>query len=217
MDSVTKQLIDAIDPFGAFGEGSIIFDPCVFTRKERIQIGAHCRIDSFSKLEGGERLILGDYVHVASFAHLNIGGGKLTVENGAAFASGCRIITGGNHIEGRSMSAVAPHENQKLYRGEVHIGEDACVLTGAIVLPYCHIGKGARLAAGSVLTQQIPSYEVWAGVPAQRVGYFPHAGVYHRFEDGVRRSRTGETIRPNFCRCGADLAKGDECRCHLSG
>jgi acetyltransferase-like isoleucine patch superfamily enzyme len=168
-DSVTKHLVNMIDYMDK-GQGTWIADNVVFTKRERIVIGAHCRIDDFVKLEGGAGLSIGDYIHIASFCHLNIGGGKLLLGSRSAFASGCKIITGGNRPEGQSMSAVAPMDLQVIKLDTVVICEDACILTNAVVLPGVRVGVGARLAAGSVLTKSIPDYEIWAGVPAKKIG-----------------------------------------------
>lgn len=150
-----------------------IYDPVVFTktRDERgrpnIWIGEGARIDSFTKIEGGVSVCIGKNVHVASYAHLNIGGGTLFIDNGAAIASGVRIITGGNAPDAKSASAVAPLDEQVLHSARVSIQSDACVYAGAIILPNVSIGSGARVAAGAVVTKNVPPYEIWAGNPAR--------------------------------------------------
>ena len=45
----------------------------------------------------------------------------------------------------------------------VWIGEMVCILSGV------HIGKGAIIAAGSVVTKNVPPYTIVAGVPAKIV------------------------------------------------
>lgn len=143
-----------------------IFDPCVLLNPDVIMIGENCRIDSFCKLEGGLGLHIGPFVHVASFVHLNIGGGYLLIGEHAAFASGSRVITGGNRPNGRSMSACSPSDLQVLKSNEVRIGAYAAVLSGAIILPGVTLGEGAVAAAGAVVTKDIPAWEIWAGNPA---------------------------------------------------
>lgn len=157
-------------PFQYQGGQVDIYEPVVIVRPEMIRLGAGVRIDSFVKLEGGEGLDIGRWVHVASFAHLNIGGGELLVGDGAAFASGSKVITGSNLPEGRSMSASAPMAFQRIERKRNIIGAYACVLTNAVVLPGLNIGEGGVLAAGAVLTKDLPNYEIWAGVPARKIG-----------------------------------------------
>ena len=50
---------------------------------------------------------------------------------------------------------------------KVKIGKDVWIGANAIVLKGITIGNGAILGAGSVVTKDIPPYEIWAGVPAK--------------------------------------------------
>ena len=49
----------------------------------------------------------------------------------------------------------------------IHVGHHCWIGTGAIVLQGVTIGDGAVVAAGAVVTKNIPPYEVWGGVPAK--------------------------------------------------
>ncbi len=55
--------------------------------------------------------------------------------------------------------------------GAVVIGEDAMVGAGAIVLPGVHVGEGARVAANSLVTEDVPPDATVAGVPAEVVSH----------------------------------------------
>ncbi|MCJ8144317.1 chloramphenicol acetyltransferase [Ancylobacter sp. A5.8] len=58
----------------------------------------------------------------------------------------------------------------------VIIGHDVWIGHGAIVLPGRHIGDGAVVAAGAVVTKDVPAYAIVAGVPARVVRMrFPDA------------------------------------------
>jgi acetyltransferase-like isoleucine patch superfamily enzyme len=39
-----------------------------------------------------------------------------------------------------------------------------------LVLKGVTIGNGAIVAAGAAVTKSIPEYEIWAGVPARKIG-----------------------------------------------
>lgn len=147
--------------------GPEVFDYVVMTRRDRITIGNGSRIDSFVKLEGGTGLTIGRYVHIASFAHVGIGGGEVVIGDFAAIASGGKVIGGSNQMDAATMSACAPERMQRTTQSRTVIGPYAVVLTNATVLPGVTLGEGAVLAAGAVATRDIPAWEVWAGVPAR--------------------------------------------------
>jgi galactoside O-acetyltransferase len=136
----------------------------------RISLGMGSRIDSFVKLEGGEGLTIGRYVHIASFAHIGIGGGTTLIEDYAAVASGGKVISGSNQTDAPTMSACAPKHLQRVVRMMTTIGKWACVCTNAVVLPGVKLGEGAVLASGAVATVDIPAWEIWGGVPAKFIG-----------------------------------------------
>ena len=51
-------------------------------------------------------------------------------------------------------------------REEIIIGKNVWIGAGAIILPGVHIGDYTVIAAGSVVTQDIPSGVMAAGIPA---------------------------------------------------
>lgn len=61
-------------------------------------------------------------------------------------------------------------ETQRITSQILEIGEDAFIGTGAIILGIAMIGKGAIIGAGSVVTRDVPEFEVWAGNPARKIG-----------------------------------------------
>lgn len=51
-------------------------------------------------------------------------------------------------------------------KGEVHIEDDVFIGVNSSICSSVTIGKGAIVGAGSVVTKDIPPYQVWAGNPA---------------------------------------------------
>lgn len=145
----------------------VIYEPVIMIRRERITIGQGTRIDGFVKLEGGEGMAIGRYVHIASFAHIGIGGGTTTIEDFAAVSSGGRVISGSNIPDAPSGSAVAPPQMIHIERKFVKLCRFTIVFAGGIVLPGVTLHEGAILAAGGVATKDIPPWEIWGGTPAR--------------------------------------------------
>jgi acetyltransferase-like isoleucine patch superfamily enzyme len=83
-------------------------------------------------------------------------------------------------MAGYSMSSSAPAALQVVARMTTMIGSRAFIGVNAVVLPGVTIGEGAVIGAGAVVTRDVPAWEVWAGVPARRIG---------RREDGAQQWR----------------------------
>lgn len=52
---------------------------------------------------------------------------------------------------------------------KTYIGIDVWVGARAVILAGVSVGHGAIIGAGSVVTHDIPEFEIWAGAPARRV------------------------------------------------
>ncbi len=56
---------------------------------------------------------------------------------------------------------------EALSKGNIVVDDDVWFGYGAIVLSGVHIGQGAIIAAGSVVTKDVPPYSIVGGVPAE--------------------------------------------------
>jgi hypothetical protein len=56
-------------------------------------------------------------------------------------------------------------------KGEIAIGSDVWIGTRAMILSGVTIGHGAVVAAGAVVTRDVPPYAIVAGVPARVLRY----------------------------------------------
>ena len=63
----------------------------------------------------------------------------------------------------------------------VTIGEGAAIGARAVCVAPVTIGPWATVAAGAVVTRDVPAYGLVVGVPARRIGWVGRAGV--RLED----------------------------------
>ena len=61
-------------------------------------------------------------------------------------------------------------KEQGVTRGTVKIGNDCWIASHAVILANVTIGEGSVIAAGSVVTKDVPPYSIVAGVPAKVIG-----------------------------------------------
>ena len=65
-------------------------------------------------------------------------------------------------------------KNEAVSKGDIILDDDVWIGYRAIILSGVHIGQGAIVAAGAVVTKDVPPYAIVAGVPARIVKYrFP--------------------------------------------
>jgi hypothetical protein len=115
----------------------------------------------------------GERLHVASTAVLNdtllnTVSGNITVEEYAFFGHGVALLTGTHDVSrtGRERQLAIPSEGH-----DIVIGAGAWIASRAIVLGPCRIGANAVVAAGAVVSSDVPAGAIAAGVPARLVGH----------------------------------------------
>jgi acetyltransferase-like isoleucine patch superfamily enzyme len=153
----------------SIGKDVRIYEHCTILKPESIALGDSVRVDANVRLEGGISLIIGNYTHVASFCSLNQGGGELEIHAHCALSCGVRIATGLPDLSFLEVSPCEPPDKVHTVRKKTIIGEYCVLFSGSIILPGCTIGKGAVVGAGSVITKDVPSFEIWAGNPARKI------------------------------------------------
>lgn len=140
-----------------------------------IQIGNNVVIHS-----GIKHNVLGELTgfEVYSKANLIIGDGvnmsnakircekEIRIDNDVMLGGGVTIVDSNCHsldFNERMFSA----DGGKIVSVPIHIKRGAFVGTGAIILKGVTIGEEAIVAAGSVVTCDIPDHEIWGGNPAK--------------------------------------------------
>lgn len=83
----------------------------------------------------------------------------------------------------------------KYVKGEIIVGDNVWIGLNATILKNVHINEGAIIAAGSVVTKNVPSYEIWAGVPAKKIGERNRCDILY---DSTRFVYKGKLRKPYF-------------------
>lgn len=83
---------------------------------------------------------------------------------------------------------------------EVHVEQDVWIGFGAILLAGVRVGRGAIVAAGSVVAADVPPYAIVAGAPARQVGERLPEGLRAAHEKAIAEGefRMSERGRAHF-------------------
>lgn len=86
------------------------------------------------------------------------------------------ILTNDRNPRARTPSDT-PKTEKDWDKVAVKIGRDASIGAGAICVAPLEIGSWAMVAAGSVVTRDVPKFALVAGVPARRIGWVGKGGI----------------------------------------
>jgi len=161
-----------------------------------ITVGANFVAENFSEIQGlsSEGICLGDHVTIGSFAMIRPSGyyGReigvgLRVGNYSNIGSYCYIgcsggIEIGNHVlMSPRVSLFAENHNydrldipmraQGVTRAKIIVEDDCWLASGSTILAGVCIGTGAIVAAGAVVTKDVPARAIVGGVPAKIIGW----------------------------------------------
>jgi maltose O-acetyltransferase len=107
---------------------------------KNLQIGEYCQINEHVFIQGA---VIGNHVmiapHVSLLAHM--------------------------HKHDRTDIPMILQDRTKV--NKVIVEDDVWLGRNAIIMPGIHIGKGSIVAAGAVVTKDVPEYTVVGGVPAK--------------------------------------------------
>ena len=100
---------------------------------------------------------------------------KLQIGSFCSIAGTSKFILGGCHDVSTFLTyplkPMRLHEGSALCKGAIVIEDDVWIGESAIIMSGVHIGRGAVIGAGAVVTKDIPPYAVAVGVPAKVIKY----------------------------------------------
>ena len=125
------------------------------------ECGENCYIElPFRANWGGHHLHLGSGVYM-NFNMTMVDDGNIYIGNKVMFGPNVTIITG-THPVNPSL-----RERGLQYNKDVYIEDNAWIGSGVTILPGVKIGKNSVIAAGSMVTKDIPENVVAAGIPCR--------------------------------------------------
>lgn len=153
------------------GRGVVIEDYVTISAlsKKGIQLGDNVKIARFSIVECtgvirniGEGISIGSNSAVGAYSYLG-GQGGITIGQDVIMGAGVSFHSENHNYE----NPLIPIRQQGEIRKGIVVEDDCWIGAKSIILDGIHIGKGSIIAAGSVVTKNIPGGCVVAGVPAR--------------------------------------------------
>lgn len=143
---------------------------CFFYRLAGIKIGKGSTIHTRAKFYDPRNIQIGEDTIVGEGAVLD-GRAKLLIGNHVDIATEVMIYNSQHDIEDENFIA---KDEEVIIEDYVFIGPRA------IILPGVRIGKGAVVAAGAVVTKDVPPYAIVGGVPAKIIGERKNKNLHYK-------------------------------------
>ncbi len=157
------------------GKGIIVHRPIIIRGGKSIRIGNMSVVgrngvltawtnyegqELYPSIEIGDSCDFGEYIHISCTNHIIIGNGVLTGR--------WVTISDNSHGDSKPDSLNIPPSQRPVYsKGPIIIEDNVWIGDKATVLGGVTIGKGAIIAANSVVTHDVPPHCVVGGIPAK--------------------------------------------------
>ena len=144
----------------------------LYSVRRGVRLGARVHVGPGSVLWASRSLVVEEDVYIGKYCTIQVNGriGRYTM-----IANNVGVVGRLDHdyrVVGtpiRFAPWIGDESASEDQMASVDIGEDVWVGYGAIILSGIRIGRGAVIAAGSVVTKDVESYSIVAGVPAKSV------------------------------------------------
>ena len=158
---------DCISTFATFGKGSSLAYP--------FSVSGVNRYEKFNNANDAKNIFIGKGVKLGQYITMYATRAKIIIGDRTFTGPNVTIMTGDHpyDIKGRYIADNRKYEIQAAggdiskYDKDVVIDEDVWIGCNVTILKGVHIGRGAIIAAGSVVTRSIPAYCIAGGNPAK--------------------------------------------------
>lgn len=109
-----------------------------------------------------------DFTYIGDHNNIRASGGNITIGNYCLISQQITIVASNHRIALDKYIFFQDWDNSKI---NVHIGNDVWIGANAVILPGVNIENGAVIAAGTVVTKNVPANAIVAGTPGKIIKY----------------------------------------------
>lgn len=130
---------------------------------KRTYLGRRLVVYGYNNLSINDNVSIGENnMFICTLAKINIGSHVM-------FGPNVTMVTGGHRMDviGRYMDTIRKEEKAPENDQDINIVGDNWIGANSTLLKGVTVGRGAVIAAGSVVTKDVPAYSIVGGVPAR--------------------------------------------------
>ena len=141
-------------------------------KKKFISCGTNVDVP-YNTAFGDFNIIVGNDVFIGPGCRLMSNSAPIIIGNHVMFGPNVTIITSDHRTDviGRLMKGIPSSEQLPKNKGKVEFKGDNWVGANSTILKGVTINRGAVIAAGSVVTKEVPAYSIVGGNPAKVIKY----------------------------------------------
>jgi predicted dehydrogenase/acetyltransferase-like isoleucine patch superfamily enzyme len=199
LDAARRSLASSrVVELGAAPEGSYFVHESAYV-DGGCEIGPDTKIWHFTHVLKGSRIgrecTIGQNVMIGPDV---VVGDRCKIQNNVSLYKGVvledGVFCGPSCVFTNVLNPRAEIERKDEFRTTI-VGRGATIGAHATIVCGCSIGPYSFVAAGAVVTRDVPSHALVAGVPARRIGWMSHAG--YRLGDDLFCPHTGDRYAPD--------------------
>lgn len=143
--------------------------PEFFIKRSFNKCGKKCSISRGCNFSGVENISLGNYVSFNSGCRIISTRAKTIIGDYVMFGPDVLIVTGDHRtdLKDKPMALVSNKEKLPINDCDIVFEGDNWIGARAVILKGVKVGKGSIVAAGAVVTKDVPPFSIVAGVPAR--------------------------------------------------
>jgi acetyltransferase-like isoleucine patch superfamily enzyme len=168
------------------------------------RVGANCNVGDYVFIESGA--VVGNYVTVKNGCQIWDG---VAIEDGVFVGPGV-IFTNDLYPRSPRLAPAQRRYQDRNWLLPTHIRRGATLGAGCVLLPGITIGEFAMIAAGAVVTHDVPAHALVLGSPAAQVGWVCECGQRLALVPGTHDRFQCPTCSPRYLLAAGTLSKTEQ-------